>query len=105
MGRRTMFLAVTLVVMPAFATADEVRWMPQQLAERIDRPLATSWAVDQVQPAPAASDSEFVRRVYLDLIGRIPRVSETREFLNDPAPDKRTEQTTPMLQALANGTR
>ncbi len=39
--------------------------------------------------APAAGDAEFLRRVYLDLAGRIPSVEETRAFLADAAPKKR----------------
>lgn len=89
MGRRSLFSAIAICLMSTVASADEARLTPRQLAERIDQRLATKWTADQVQPAPAASDSEFVRRVYLDLIGRIPRVSETREFLADTAPDKR----------------
>src|SRR5262249_22932914 len=34
-------------------------------------------------------DAEFIRRAFLDLIGRIPGLTETRDFLDDPAPDKR----------------
>ena len=35
------------------------------------------------------SDAEFMRRVYLDLTGRIPSVSEVQEFLEDQSPDRR----------------
>ena len=36
-----------------------------------------------------ASDAEFLRRVSLDLIGRIPTTDETKAFLADSAADKR----------------
>ena len=36
-----------------------------------------------------STDSEFVRRVYLDLAGRIPSRDETRGFLEDNSADKR----------------
>lgn len=58
------------------------------LAALIDQRLADKWG-KEVQPAPTASDAEFLRRVYLDLIGRIPRVAEVRAFLSDPSPRKR----------------
>jgi hypothetical protein len=42
------------------------------------------------QPVAAlADDAEFLRRVFLDFAGRIPSVTEAREFLNDSAGDKR----------------
>jgi hypothetical protein len=59
------------------------------IASLINKHLTADWDARGIKPAPAADDAEFVRRVYLDLIGRIPKVAETRAFLDDPAPDKR----------------
>jgi hypothetical protein len=59
------------------------------LAGRIDQAIAERWASAQAKAAPLANDAEFLRRVYLDVAGRIPSVAEARAFLNDPAPDKR----------------
>jgi Protein of unknown function (DUF1553)/Protein of unknown function (DUF1549) len=59
------------------------------LAKRIDARLAADFAAKKIEPAPTASDAEFLRRVHLDLTGRIPRVSEVHAFLDDPAADKR----------------
>jgi len=44
---------------------------------------------DGVPSAPLATDREFLRRLRLDLTGRIPTATEVREFLADPAPNKR----------------
>jgi hypothetical protein len=73
----------------------------QDLAGRIDRLVAARWAGAGVQPAPAADDAEFLRRVYLDLAGRIPSVAEAREFLDDKAPDKRAR----LIERLLTGSR
>ncbi len=59
------------------------------IAALIDRHLEADWAARGIKPTVPADDGEFVRRVYLDLIGRIPRVAEARDFVDDPAPDKR----------------
>jgi hypothetical protein len=61
----------------------------QQLAARIDQLIAERWTADGVKPAPLADNAETLRRLYLDLAGRIPRVVEVRDFLDDTAPDKR----------------
>jgi hypothetical protein len=61
----------------------------QALAAKIDEHIAAKWTASHVKPAEPASDAEFLRRVYLDLAGRIPRVAEVRDFLDDTAPDKR----------------
>lgn len=54
--------------------------------------------IDQLIAAKAGStpvagncdDATFLRRVYFDFAGRIPQLEETRKFLGDAAPDKRT---------------
>ncbi len=38
----------------------------------------------------AASDEEWVRRIYLDLLGRIPTLEEARAFLKDENPRKKS---------------
>jgi hypothetical protein len=38
-----------------------------------------------------ATDEQFVRRIYLDAVGRIPTAEEARTFLADAAPDKRAK--------------
>jgi hypothetical protein len=59
------------------------------LAARIDHHIEAGYDANGVKPAPIAADAEFVRRVYLDLAGRIPHVSEVHKFLDDKATDKR----------------
>jgi hypothetical protein len=61
------------------------------IAELIDTSLEADWAAREVKPTVLADDAEFVRRIYLDLIGRIPKAAETRAFLEDPAPNKRDQ--------------
>src|SRR5436190_7790573 len=59
------------------------------MALKIDRHIAAEYQATKAVPAPAASDAAFARRIYLDLAGRIPRVSEVRAFLDDKRSDKR----------------
>jgi len=59
------------------------------LARRIDARLAAAWKAEGVEPAPAADDATFLRRVSLDLIGRIPTPAEVDAYLRDRATDKR----------------
>ena len=63
----------------------------QALAEKIDAMLAARWVNDGAEPVPLADDAEYMRRVYLDLAGRIPTVPEARAFLNDKRPDRRAK--------------
>src|SRR5262245_19022433 len=40
-------------------------------------------------PSELCSDSEFIRRVYLDLLGTLPKPAEVRAFLTERSPGKR----------------
>lgn len=62
---------------------------PTELVEKLDTLLAEFWQAQGIVPAAPATDSEFLRRVYLDLTGRIPTVSEVYSFLDDPGSDRR----------------
>src|SRR5439155_20388376 len=42
---------------------------------------AEGWEKAGVKPVRQANDEEFLRRAYLDLLGRIPNVQEARAFL------------------------
>ena len=48
----------------------------------IDLALQHGYVNHSVQPAHSVNDSTFVRRVYLDLLGRVPRQSERNDFLS-----------------------
>src|SRR6187431_1088045 len=84
-------LLLTTCVAPFLVNAEEQdpavaarAAMIRKIDERINERLAAA----KVEPAPLADDGEFLRRVYLDLTGVVPRVSEVREFLTDKREDK-----------------
>ena len=62
----------------------------QPSANFIDDFLFGKMAADRVTPAPAATDAEFLRRVMLDLTGRIPSPEQVQDFLNDRRANKRS---------------
>jgi len=60
-----------------------------ELAAAINASVSAQWSSEGITPAPACDNVEFLRRTYLNLVGRIPSVSETRGFLADESPGKR----------------
>ena len=57
----------------------------------IDEMLQSSWKAAKVKPSAGATDAEFLRRAYLDLLGRIPNVEEASSFLDAKDAGKRTK--------------
>ncbi len=97
----------------AMATADEKRMLAQQAkaalyrlvasrqipaimeipdspepTNRIDEIVLAKLAELDIEPA-LCSDAVFIRRAYLDLIGKLPPADEARAFLEDEDPGKR----------------
>lgn len=50
-------------------------------------------------PSDSAPDHTYLRRVYIDIIGRVPRLAETQEFLADSSPDKRQKLVDKLLES------
>ncbi len=63
----------------------------------INEEIRKVWTEAKLTPAPPASDGEWCRRVYLDLIGRIPSVEEAKEFLASKEPDKKAKLVSKLL--------
>jgi Protein of unknown function (DUF1549)/Protein of unknown function (DUF1553) len=55
----------------------------------VDNLVLTKWQKLGIAPSDRASDSEYLRRAYLDVIGTLPTSGEALSFLNDQDPDKR----------------
>jgi hypothetical protein len=56
---------------------------------QINEQIRQQWTDYQITPSPPASEGEWCRRVYLDILGRVPSVAELNEFLTDSAADKK----------------
>ena len=55
----------------------------------INEHVRTRWKEMGLVPSEPASDADWCRRVYLDVIGRIPSYQELDKFLKDKSPNKR----------------
>ena len=62
---------------------------PHEVAEAIDKHVGKFLAAADLQPAPPSDDAVFLRRVYLNLNGRIPTAEQAREFLDSSDAEKR----------------
>ena len=55
----------------------------------VDKLIEEGWKKAGIKPAESASDAEFLRRAYVDMLGRIPNVQEARAFLTTRESDRR----------------
>ncbi|MCA9219319.1 MAG: DUF1549 domain-containing protein [Planctomycetales bacterium] len=58
------------------------------VSQIIDEEIAAALRADNIAAAPRADDGELLRRIYLDVLGRIPTADEACSFLNDKSPHK-----------------
>jgi hypothetical protein len=75
--------------------------LPQNIPKKnfIDTILFDRMARDGVGSAPLTTDAEFLRRVTLDLTGRIPSPETVTQFLDDPNPNKRNDLIDALMQS------
>lgn len=91
-------IVVWLFLLPAFLLAEDKE--PKEPFEvqddfkplnEIDGAVLADLQKKGIQPAFLSSDPVFLRRVYLDVTGKIPTLEEAQEFLENPSPTKRVE--------------
>ncbi len=90
--RLRLAIAATLASF-AFAMLEPAR---AEVADRpieavIDQSIDEAIGVANVAPAPQADDATLIRRLTLDLVGRIPTTSEVNDFTNSKESQKRAK--------------
>ena len=96
LNRRNRWVAGILAVVfagPAAgqANAREPAAPDETPTQLINRVLAAAWKANNVTPPRRTTDAEFARKLYLDLLGRVPTADELAAFEKDPAANKRAK--------------
>ncbi len=78
--------AVSQIISPLSAPPGQVGFVVHNL---VDEHVASRWKLLGLRPSPGCSDAEFIRRVFLDCLGTLPRPDELATFLDSKKPDKR----------------
>jgi len=82
LGLKSVFAILLLAAGNTFSAG-----LPE--SAKIDEILARHWQKQGVTPNTAATDEVFLRRIYVDVVGRIPTLEEATAFLNSQDPAKR----------------
>ena len=83
------YAAATLIIMgdrSAFA------WKETPTYNYIDELVYNKLKSVKILPSDVCTDSDFVRRLYLDLTGLPPELDVVKKFLNDPTPSKQKRE-------------
>ncbi len=99
MRKIVLALAAAALVAPGFA--QEATEAKLSGAALIDHWIKAKWDDAGLRPAKRADDAEFLRRAYLDIVGRIPSLDEAEKFLADKAMYKRQK----LVEALVKDAR
>lgn len=99
LSMKTMFATATLVLsfggsLHAQLTKKEVKLgndpaYIKKTALEVDKRMGAGFQRANLAPVTPSDDSKWLRRVYLDSVGRIPSYDEAKAFLEDKAADKR----------------
>lgn len=95
-AHRAAVTALTTLVSSHFAPSSggmspNAQTQAQAAGGDIDSYIFAALSDAGVTPAPATTDYEFIRRVTLDLTGRIPTPARVLTFVGDPSPSKRAD--------------
>ncbi|WP_442483189.1 DUF1549 domain-containing protein [Aeoliella sp. SH292] len=91
----TLALSTSVLAAPTASTpagdADSLNSYGLKQVAEINRHVREGWQAAGVKPSKPATDAEWCRRVYLDLVGRVPTVDELESFTNYRSEDKREQ--------------
>ncbi|MBL8867501.1 MAG: DUF1549 domain-containing protein, partial [Planctomycetia bacterium] len=84
---RLLRLAFLMTLISSVSARAAERPLESLIDQRIDAKLAA----DKITPAGTADDATLIRRLTLDLVGRIPTVGESEAYLKSSEADKRAK--------------
>ena len=89
------FLAAWVLICPAFLLGEEN--LPSQV-HLINQAMESNWKDFDLRPSGDAPEGIWLRRAFLDLIGRIPTLEELEEFSVDKSPDRKARWVERLLE-------
>jgi hypothetical protein len=95
----TVAFVLTVAVLPRLSVAAEPQpsaalkttagRAPHPQTALIDQLIRAHWEANHLVSSPAATDGEWCRRAYLDVLGRVPTVEELRRYQEVPAAERK----------------
>ena len=89
----------------AYRVNEPTRKSIQQISDKIDSLVEAKLSSEGLKRNKRTDDSVFLRRVYLDIIGRIPDLQETQSFLASKKKTKRADLIDELLDSYGRTSR
>ncbi len=86
---RTLSVVGLILATALVCRAEELLPRDRPIGEVIDHHVDAKLSQAKVKPAPQVADAILVRRLYLDLVGRIPAAAEARLHAREPLDTKK----------------
>jgi hypothetical protein len=101
--RRTFTIVMVFLCMPVLTSAQSASKLPapSSIEQAIDHYIDARLKEEKINAAPPADDAAILRRLMLDLNGRVPTLAEMDAYLASNAPDKKTKLVDRLLASPA----
>ena len=95
-----MGIGLVLLLAPNFGSTASAQTTPVSFTSpsttdsviyQINSHIEQGWRDFEIEPSKEARDGQWCRRVFLDVIGRIPTVAEVEKFLDSKDPEKKKQ--------------
>lgn len=99
-----LFIVFITLLLVVTAEGNESQLSQSQLTPgEIDKLIASKWNENGLKPSEKTSDEEFLRRLYIDVAGRIPNAEEVKQFLESKNKNKRSVKIDELLTSEEYG--
>ena len=82
-------LILIFLIAPFLSFAELTKEQEKKISDYIDKLINDDLQKNNIKPNAPISDEVFLRRVYLDVVGRIPTIDEYNSFMNSQNPNRR----------------
>ena len=99
MARYMGMIAVSTISVPLAGQVPDAVYEKLSKSNYIDELVWKKLKTLSLTPSEPAPDHVFLRRAFIDIIGRVPQLAETKEFIADAAPNKRQKLVDRLLES------
>ena len=96
-----LFLAFTFLTLNCTKVSPTTSRQVPSSTKHLDRHINAVLTREGIEPSKISKDAEFLRRIHLDMTGKIPTPEEVSDFLEDGSSTKRQKKIDELLQSEA----